>query len=143
MRLLFVLVISVLSFNIQAQDVEFPQPIIPGQSVFDVPAEFDTLWILKHSQYKNCIKNSKELVLADSMYQLLDKKSQLLQNIVAEKDSIIKYNSEAYQHYLALWEKTDKQLESVELKNVSIKRQRWYFGIAGLIVGGLLGILIF
>jgi hypothetical protein len=132
-----------MSFLAYAQETVFPIPVVPGEPVLDVPANFDTLWVLKHSQYKNCIKSVNELVFADSMYQLLDRKSILLQNIIANKDSIIRFNADAYARYVALWDKTDKQLEAVELENVSLRRQRLYFGLGGVVAGLLVGLLVF
>lgn len=137
------LFICTMSLLVYAQESEFPKPIVPGEPALDVPSNFDTLWVLTHSQYKKCIKNSLNLIVADSMYHLLDQKSILLQNISANKDSIIKLNTDAYMHYAALWEKTDRQLETVELKNVSLSRQRWYFGIGGIVAGLLIGIFVF
>ncbi|MEJ2634574.1 MAG: hypothetical protein P8184_04710 [Calditrichia bacterium] len=130
-------IITILFFPafLMAQDrpPDFPFPIFRGQT-FTVPAGYDTLWILKHNQYKNAIKKAEMLNIADSTNTLLRLKNEKLFQIISAKDSLIALNRLGYLHYRNLWDKTDRELEKAEIKNLG----KWRAAFTGFMMGSVL-----
>jgi hypothetical protein len=127
-------IVSILIFSgwlsAQDPDEDFPFPV-PGGTGFTVPVEFDTVWIMTHSQYKEAVKTGLRLEIADSMIVILENKTEKLYQIIAEKDKIIELNREGYLHYRELWEKTDVALENAEIEVERLKRSRMITGFVG------------
>ncbi len=117
----------------QNEQTDFPISVLPRQS-FDVPANFDTLWVLKNSQYKKAIKIALKLEIDSTLVVLLEQKHIKLWEIISAKDSIIVLTKEGYIHYRDLWEETDRALEEAEIKAAS----RWRFVTIGFYVGTIL-----
>lgn len=133
MKIFFTIVITLalsMAAFAQAPDSGFPLPIEGGRT-FEVPRGFDYVWLLTHSQYKEAVKQGRKLELADSINVLLELKNEKLQDVIAEKDSIITLSQRGYHHYRDLWQQTDRELEEAEIKAA----KRWRFAVVGFMVG--------
>jgi hypothetical protein len=136
--ILIFLLFSASSLFAQGEESSFPFYVLGGER-FTVPAKYDTVWVLNHNQYKNAIKTAIKQDLDSTMAAILARKTQLLNEILAEKDSVIALNREGYLHYRDLWEETDLKLEEAEIKAA----QRWRFGLYGFYIGVGLSAVIF
>lgn len=124
-----------LTAELHAQ-VQFPVPVLPGER-FTVPTNLDTLWLLRNSQFKRAVKIAKKAEIDSATAALLEQKTVLLNEILVEKDSLIALNRKGYIHYRDLWEKTDRELEEVEVKNDKLKRSRMMFALVGAVLGAV------
>ncbi len=122
------------ALNAQEREIPFPVPVLPGER-FTVPANLDTLWLLKHTQYKRALKLAKKSEIDSTMVALLEQKQALLSEIITQKDSLIALHREGYVHYRELWDKTDRELEAVEIQNGKLKRSRILFALVGAVLG--------
>lgn len=117
---------------------ELPLPVYSGES-FTVPANYDTVWILKNSQYNRAIKIAMKQEIDSSSAALLEQKVILLNQIIAEQDSLITLNRQGYLHYRDLWQTTDLKLEEAEIK----ASHRWRWGTYGFYIGVGLSAIVF
>ncbi|NUO83053.1 hypothetical protein HUU05_23530 [candidate division KSB1 bacterium] len=122
------------ALNAQEREIPFPVPVLPGER-FTVPSNLDTLWLLKHAQYKRALKLAKKSEIDSTMVALLEQKQALLSEIITQKDSIIALQRAGYVHYRELWDKTDRELEAVEIQNGKLKRSRILFALVGAALG--------
>lgn len=100
------------------------QTIIPPGQTRTITAEDEALMVVPRSQLSRALQHSLELELADSTIWLLQKKCDLLQQVINRQKEVIRLQDEGYRHYRKLWEETDRRLETAELENVKW-RQRW------------------
>lgn len=114
----------------QQDDEKFPLMILGGET-FTVPASYDTLWLITNRQLNRSIQTAMKLEIDSSMTALLQRKVELLNQIIVEKDSLIAFNRQGYLHYRDLWEETDYALEEAEIKAA----RRWRWGMYGFYIG--------
>ncbi len=110
-----------------------------NSKVFTFPN--DTLWILKHSQYKVAIRKAKELELSEQQITEYKSLTEKLKTQSAEKDSLIEIYKKDRDFYQGNWDTCKKDVLKINKKG---KRQRLYTKIAiiGGVVGTALGILV-
>ena len=101
----------------------------------------DTLWIMKHSQYKVALSKAKELELAE---QQLVKKDEIISTLKvqgAEKDSLANIYKKDRDFYSGYWDTCKADVKKMNKKG---KRQRLYTKIAiiGGVVGTVLGVVV-
>ncbi len=137
-RILFIAVFFCAGKAAFAQETLFPKPVIPGDT-FEVSAQGDTLWVLKHSQYMRALSIAQKFAVTDSMLMLQEMKIQKLNAVIAEKDSIIELNKAGFERYRGLWEESDKKLEKTRIKLVKARRMTL---IAALGSGALGAVLV-
>lgn len=116
----------------QATKSQYPKYILGGMTV-RVPETLDTLWVLKHSQYKKAIEIARLHELDTATIELLKRKFGLQQEVSAQKDSLIVLYKEGYFHYRDLWQETDEKLEEAEVK----ASKRWTFFQWGFVTGAI------
>ena len=137
--LIFVLLIFC-QLSAQEEKSGYPFSVLGGETI-KTPASQDTLWILKHSQYKKYVKESMKYELKNKEISLLKKKIGLKELLSAEKDSLIIIYKDGYGHYRGLWTETDKKLETARIQ----ASKRWLYLQYG-ILGGVLftvGLVVF
>lgn len=128
---------------LHAQDIEYPHPLKPGKN-FKGSAAVDTLfWVLKSTQYNNCLRNTLDLKTSKSLNEALTLKADKLEQVVAKKDSTITDLTQGYNRYKNMWEETDRKLEEQEIKVLKLKRAAFISGFAGIGLGLLIGVLAF
>lgn len=115
-----------------AQD--FPIDLVPGDT-FQVQAQYDNLeverlWLLTDRQYKTALKKVLKYNINLEIEETLNKKIEILDQIIVEKDSIIALNRRGYIHYRDLWEETDRKLEEEEIRSSKNLRKGFYIGTA-------------
>ncbi len=129
----------VMASSLSAQNkTQYPFPILGGSTV-RVPSNHDTLWVLKHSQYKRVLKIAKVHGIDSLKIDLLKLRFDLNKQIVTEKDSLIAAYSRGYERYLKLWEETSVKLEEAEVKAAKRSDFFQYGFIAGTIVTAVVG----
>ena len=125
--------------SLSAQNkTQYPFPILGGSTV-RVPSNHDTLWVLKHNQYKRALKIAKVHELDSLKIDLLELRFDLNKQIVTEKDSLIAAYNRGYERYLKLWEETSVKLEEAEVKAAKRSDFFQYGFIAGTIVTAVVG----
>jgi len=133
------ILILFLGYQLSAQEEKsgYPFPVLGGETI-QTPAGQDTLWILKHSQYKNFIKESMKYELKNKEISLLKQKIGLKELLSAEKDSLIIIYKDGYGHYRQLWSETDKKLETARIQ----ASKRWLYLQYGVLGGVIFTIAV-
>jgi len=121
---------STLSFA-QNQELEFPFPLLPDQETITLPAFSDTIWIMTNNQFRKALIIAKKQEIDSTIAAILEYKIKLMDEIDAEKDSLIVLYQNSYFHYRDLWTETDLKLEKAEIKNAG----RWKVAVGGFYVG--------
>lgn len=140
--LILVLILTTCLFGQEEnKETQYPFPLIPTPDGIQInfPSDFtDTLWVLKHSQYKRMLKIAKKFEIDSTRIEILEKKDNIYQLISSEKDSLIIVYQTGYEHYRDLWKETSFQLEEAEVKAA----QRFKFAQYGFVAGSLLTALV-
>ncbi len=128
---------------VQAQEVKFPVPLIPGDR-FTIRNEYngspvDTLWLLKDSQLRRFIVRAMKQEIDSARAALLTEQVGLFRRKTEALQKINQLRTEGYEHYKKLWLKTDKELESAEIR---AERNLKLGFAAGILVSAALVILI-
>lgn len=120
----------------------YPQVVTPGQTKSVTASAKDTLWILNNRQFDKANACKDQLKYSDSISAVLEKKNEILNKQILNKDSTLKDTHGLYKHYLDKWETCDKDLEKAEIKIQKQKRRIKIMTGLGILAGFLIGIII-
>lgn len=125
-------ILLIIFFAVSMALGQYPKAIVgDGVKPYVFPANSDTFWILRDSQYKNALKKKDSLDIARQELSLFNKKFELQKEIAKLQLSITDTVKFGYNHYKNLWKETDRKLEDAEIK----ASQRWTYFNVGFWVG--------
>ena len=105
---------------LQAQEISFPVPLLPGDR-FTVQESYngtrvDTLWLLNKHQLRNFIIRAMKQEIDSARADLLRQQVDLYKKKTEQMAEIIDLRKKGYLHYRDLWLKTDAELEKAEIR---------------------------
>jgi len=137
--LIFTISFIVLGYISNAQT--FPMLIKAGDTKQVAPAT-ESVFVLLSSQMKSYQDSINELEFARKKIILLERENELQKEKqkIYERDTAIYGN--LYRHYYSLWDSTDHQLETTEIKLIKVQHSRWNLGLTGMLIGVIATLLI-
>ena len=117
----FIILISILFISISAfGQKKYPFSILPS-STYTITTNNDTLWVLKHKQFKKTIEYAKKYKLCSELDNLQKLQISKLKEQGAEKDSLIIILTEDRDTYMDYWEECNDDIKTLGRMN---KRQK-------------------
>ncbi len=119
---------------------KYPVAILPKSTKTFSPQK-DTLWVLKHSQLKRAITDSKRLKFELEISKELKNKISLMKQQSFTKDSLVLDLTEDRDYYMNNWHDCKNDVKKLIAKN---KRQRLFtrLSLGGIVVAFIAGFLI-